>query len=125
METILNAVSYDNLCYWSVWDFVTYFNVLQIQVEKAIKNAQVFAPNVSSDVDSLYSVNWDSILKMLNYDKEAVLKPDPADIDNLFILIFNLTISDIPKDTSTQETTPIIYDTSAVDTSSEISNNLM
>ena len=34
METILKAVSYDNLRYWSVWNFVTYFNVPQEEVEK-------------------------------------------------------------------------------------------
>lgn len=119
METILSSISYDNLCYWSVWNFVTYFNVPQEEVEKAIKNAQAFAPNVSFNVDLLYSVTRDDILKMLNYDKEAVLKPDPVDIDNLFIRISNPTITDTPKDTSVQETTPIIYDTSTVDTSSE------
>ncbi len=123
IETILSAVSYNNIRYWSVWDFITYFNVPQEDVEKAIINAQASAPNISLNVDLLYSVTWDDILKMLNYDKEAVLKHDPVDIDNLFIRIINPVIADIPKDTSAQETTPIIYDTSAVDTSSENPNN--
>lgn len=123
IESILSAVSYDNLRYWNVWDFITYFNVPQEDVEKAIINAQGFAPNVSFNIDLLYSVTKDDIFKMLNYDKEAVLKPDPVDIDNLFILIINPVIADIPEDISMQEITPIIYDTSAVDTSTDNPNN--
>lgn len=80
------ALEYDNLRCWNVWDFVREFTISREEVKAAVKNANAYAPSLSYDIDRLYGSGNEDIIKMLGYDNSSALKPDPTDIDRLFII---------------------------------------